>query len=113
MDDSALGLKQRLGLAGSVPGEAERSEADGASVAVAGAAMRAAADPEVSGRRRFSAAYKARIVREADACAEPREIGALLRREGLCSAMAIPSMYGIRMSRRETTFEQPLVFLFV
>lgn len=46
-------------------------------------------DPEVSaasGRRRFSAAYKARIVREADACKEPGDIGALLRREGLYSS---------------------------
>lgn len=43
-------------------------------------------DPEVSssrGRRRFSAAYKMRIVREADACTQPGEVGALLRREGL------------------------------
>ena len=46
-------------------------------------------DPEVSsviGRRRFSASYKARIVREADACTESGEIGALLRREGLYSS---------------------------
>lgn len=46
-------------------------------------------DPEVtakSGRRRFSAAYKARIVREADACREPGDLGALLRREGLYSS---------------------------
>jgi transposase-like protein len=51
--------------------------------------VRVAPDPEVSavsGRRRFSAAYKARIVREADACTEPGEIGALLRREGLYSS---------------------------
>ena len=38
------------------------------------------------GRRRFSASYKARIVRKADACAESGEIGALLRREGLYSS---------------------------
>jgi transposase-like protein len=37
-------------------------------------------------RRRFDAAYKQRIVREADACKEPGEIGALLRREGLYSS---------------------------
>jgi len=37
-------------------------------------------------RRRFSAAYKARIVREASACKQPGEIGALLRREGLYSS---------------------------
>ena len=48
-----------------------------------------APDPEVSSlscRRRFSAAYKARIVRKADACSELGEIGALLRREGLYSS---------------------------
>ena len=34
-------------------------------------------------RRRFTASYKLQIVREADACTKPGEIGALLRREGL------------------------------
>ncbi len=46
-------------------------------------------DPEVTAlpkRRRFSAAYKRHIVREADACKAPGEIGALLRREGLYSS---------------------------
>lgn len=46
-------------------------------------------DPEVLARpvrRRFSAAYKERIVREAAACTQPGEIGALLRREGLYSS---------------------------
>jgi len=45
-------------------------------------------DPEVSAtsqRRRFTPAYKARIVEEAMACTEPGQIGALLRREGLYS----------------------------
>lgn len=37
-------------------------------------------------RRRFSAAYKVRIVSEADACTEPGEVAALLRREGLYSS---------------------------
>ena len=43
-------------------------------------------DPELverASRRRYSAAYKLRIVQEADACEKPGEIGALLRREGL------------------------------
>lgn len=39
----------------------------------------------MSGRWRFSAEYRARIVREADACAEIGEVGSLLRREGLYS----------------------------
>ena len=34
-------------------------------------------------RRRFSAEYKLKILREADACRQPGELGALLRREGL------------------------------
>jgi len=47
------------------------------------------ADPEVvptAKRRQFSAAYKDRILAEADACTEPGQIGALLRREGLYSS---------------------------
>ena len=46
-------------------------------------------DPEVvprARRRRFGAAYKLRILTQADACREPGEIGALLRREGLYSS---------------------------
>jgi len=46
-------------------------------------------EPEVvaqAKRRRFSAAYKRRILREAAACSAPGEIGALLRREGLYSS---------------------------
>ena len=63
----------------------ERSEA------VAGRGERAGGpDPELVGRprrRRFSAEYKLRIVREAEACTRPGEIGALLRREGLYSSL--------------------------
>jgi transposase len=43
-------------------------------------------DPEVcekKPRRRFTAAYKLRILKEFDACTQPMEKGALLRREGL------------------------------
>ena len=35
------------------------------------------------GRRSFTAEYKRRIIKEADACKEQKRIGALLRREGL------------------------------
>jgi transposase len=42
--------------------------------------------PEKARRRQFSAAYKLRIVREADACGQDGELGALLRREGLYSS---------------------------
>jgi transposase len=34
-------------------------------------------------RRRFTAEYKLKILREAERCRQPGEIGALLRREGL------------------------------
>jgi transposase len=47
-------------------------------------------DPELverARRRRFSAEYKLRVLREADACSKPGEIGALLRREGLYSSL--------------------------
>jgi transposase-like protein len=37
-------------------------------------------------RRRFSAEYRLRILRQADACTMPGELGALLRREGLYSS---------------------------
>src|SRR5690606_23716526 len=37
-------------------------------------------------RRRFSAEYKRRILREAAACTKPGELGALLRREALYSS---------------------------
>ena len=42
--------------------------------------------PEKAKRRRFSAEYKLAILREADACTEPGQIGALLRRERLYSS---------------------------
>src|SRR6266498_2467957 len=59
----------------------ERSEAAGGRAAAAGAP-----DPELVERplrRRFSAEYKLRVLREAEACTRPGEVGALLRREGL------------------------------
>jgi hypothetical protein len=42
--------------------------------------------PEKAKRRRFSAEYKLAILRGADACTEPGQIGALLRRERLYSS---------------------------
>jgi transposase len=38
-------------------------------------------------RRRFTAEYKRKILKEADACTKPGELGALLRREGLYSSL--------------------------
>lgn len=40
----------------------------------------------VSQRRRFTAAYKCRVLAEADAGPEPGQVGALVRREGLYSS---------------------------
>src|SRR5919109_3341640 len=42
--------------------------------------------PEKAQRRQFSAAYKQRILEEADRCTELGQIGALLRREGVYSS---------------------------
>ena len=47
-------------------------------------------DPEVTARhtrRRFTTKYKLEILRKADACSKPGEVGALLRREGLYSSL--------------------------
>ena len=46
-------------------------------------------DPEVEARpkrRRFSPKYKLEILRKADACTRPGQVGELLRREGLYSS---------------------------
>jgi transposase len=72
---------ERDGVAARVAERAvgERSESGGG---------RAAPDPELVERplrRRFSAQYKLRVLREVEACMRPGEIGALLRREGLYS----------------------------
>ena len=46
-------------------------------------------DPEVAAhrpRRRFTAHYKLDILHKADACTQPGQVGALLRKEGLYSS---------------------------
>jgi transposase len=51
--------------------------------------IQAVPDPEVpekAVRRKFTVEYKRRILKEADACTELGQIGALLRREGLYSS---------------------------
>jgi transposase len=61
----------------------ERSgAAGGASAGVPGPEL-----VEQARRRRFTAEYKLRVLREADACSRPGEVGALLRREGLYSSI--------------------------
>lgn len=69
--------------------EPERSEGERNAVANNAASSPGAPDPEVSAkpkRRRFTSAYKARIVEEVLKCTEQGQIGALLRREGLYSS---------------------------
>ena len=73
-------------------GEAEAEgarRATGASVSPVEPAPRGP-DPEVPAkvqRRRFSVEYRLRIVKQADACKKPGDLGALLRREGLYSSL--------------------------
>ena len=43
--------------------------------------------PEKAKRRKFTAEYKVRILREVDRCKAPGEVGAILRREGLYSSL--------------------------
>jgi|WetSurSiteA1Bulk_404760.scaffolds.fasta_scaffold32979_1 transposase len=42
--------------------------------------------PEKTPRRRFTAKYKLDVLKKADACTHPGDLGALLRREGLYSS---------------------------
>jgi transposase len=86
-------LKREMGMVGPEWSEGERSETSrngGATIPMAPSASKdpGVADPEVRGkavRRRFTATYKRRILREADQCG-PGGIAALLRREGLYSS---------------------------
>jgi transposase len=89
---------------GTIVGTRRKDHDDGA-----GAVSRM--DTEVSAkatRRRYTAEYKLRIIREADACTKPGDVGALLRREGLYSsllttwrrAMAAGALGGLEARRR-------------
>ena len=65
-------------------------------------------DPEFvprASRRRYDAAFKARVLREADACKKPGEIGALLRREGIYSSLL--SVWRRERERRDLDAFQP------
>jgi len=69
--------------------EAERAVGERSEAAAGPAAPAGVPDPELverPKRRRFTAEYKLRILREAGACTRAGEIGALLRREGLYSS---------------------------
>ena len=85
-DQSIVGEPERRGD--------ERSEAprSGGSPTIERAAVPVPPDPEVPARhvrRRFTTAYKLEILRKADACTRPGELGALLRQEGLYSSHVV------------------------
>ena len=68
----------------------ERAVGERNGAAGGGAASAGVADPELvaqARRRRFTAEYKLRVLREAEACSRRGEVGALLRREGLYSSL--------------------------
>ena len=67
--------------AAAVPGERMPEPA-----AASGRLIADPAVPERPVRRRFTAEYKLRILREADRCTQPGQLGVLLRREGLYSS---------------------------
>jgi len=78
---------------GAVTEMKDAAETEGArratGVSADGAAGEGSRDPEVvekAKRRRFTAEYRLKIVRAAEACRGSGEIGALLRREGLFSS---------------------------
>lgn len=82
VDQSPVGEPERRG--------GERSEAPRSGGSPTGErAVAPVPDPEVPAkpqRRRFTAEYRLRILKEADVCKKPGELGALLRREGLYSS---------------------------
>ncbi|SRR6266571_3423455 len=77
------------GVRGAAEAEgARRATGGSADEAVAAGVSGTAPDPEVSDkpkRRRFTAEYKRKFLKQADAC-RPGELGALLRREGVYSS---------------------------
>ena len=84
-----------------VGSEGERSEPERTTAATA--AGRETPDPEVVGhpvRRRFSAAYKQRILAEVEAAAGTGAIGRILRREGLYSSQLTSWRQARRNSER-------------
>jgi transposase len=71
-------------------GSLERAVGERKGIDLAQDVAAAPPDPEFverARRRRFTAEYKLGILRQADACDKPGEIGALLRREGLYSSL--------------------------
>ena len=81
-----MSLINRDGAAGR---ETERAEGERSEAAGGSTPPEAVHDPELTERpkrRHFSAEHKLAVLKEADACKKPGELGALLRREGLYSS---------------------------
>jgi transposase len=79
-----------------IVGEPERRDGERSEAARSGGSptivreTSSAPDPEVTvrhARRRFTTPYKLEILRKADACTRPGQLGALLRKEGLYSSL--------------------------
>jgi transposase len=89
-EESSCGGDYAGRAAGDVGDGADRGGVNGGVGGMSGLDGSAAIpDPEVQAhpkRRRFTPAYKARIVEEAERCSQSGEVGALLRREGLYSS---------------------------
>ena len=72
--------------------EAPRSGGSPPTVRDAASTSLMAPDPEVTARhtrRRFTTHYKLEMLRKADACTRPGQLGALLRTEGLYSSLLV------------------------
>jgi len=84
--EHVMSLINRDGAAGR---EAERAEGERSEAAGGSAPPAAVPDPELTERprrRSFTAEYKVKVLKQADSCKKPGELGALLRREGLYSS---------------------------
>jgi transposase-like protein len=82
--ESLTGVRGAAGTEG-----ARRATGVSADEPVAGGVAQSPPDPEVADRpkrRRFTAEYKRKILKQADACTRHGELGALLRREGVYSS---------------------------
>jgi transposase-like protein len=87
-------MKRERDLLAAVEPAEERSDEAGSTAAAPPPDPEVAAKPK---RRQFTAAYRLRILEEADGCQGPGEIGQLLRREGLYSS----HLSSWRKARRE------------
>ena len=88
-ESTTAGVPQRSVGERSEPERSGGTPATAAAPAPTPVVRSAVPDPEVvpkASRRTFSAEYKLRILREAERCTKPGQVGALLRREGLYSS---------------------------